>query len=463
MTLDKIYENPLVLTDVYNLSHSYLKENVDYEISNICNRSRSMILYGFNETVNHLLNRQIDVGMVMEAEECANKMGMKFPVDMWMNCVDRMKGYIPLKVEALPDGTWVPKGTPFAQVTNTEEGFGELVTWWEGVFLHTSFPSACATRAMEMRRYLDDNNLPIHKLHSFGFRGHRSMEDAYWATTAWNLFLEGTDDFHGIYHCPNAPLSSIPATAHKTIQQFDSERQGYLHAIDEAKDHGHKAVALVIDTYDPLNFIHHIMRDIFEHAERRKITVVLRPDSGDLLRQVIIIYGMVKLWEFNNVSMIIGEGMSLEKVKEFDDQLKLKGIPLEFVSYGVGSGYYNDLSRDYLGFAMKTSYSNGKNRMKLTKSNPFKRSIPGCVQLIRNDYGNIEVDYTKKGLYKIVYEMDERSSRPKVNIQRWDDIKKIANSQTCIQEEIILSSTVESNIKEFERRYLHEEMSTVQN
>ena len=144
-----------------------------------------MILYGFNETVNHILNRQIDVGMVMEAEELAHKMGMKFPTEMWMNCVDRMKGYIPLKVEALPDGTYVPKGTPFAQITNTEEGFGELVTWWEGIFLHTSFPSACATRAYEMRKYLDDNHLPKHRLHSFGFRGHRSPQDAYWATTAW--------------------------------------------------------------------------------------------------------------------------------------------------------------------------------------------------------------------------------------------------------------------------------------
>ncbi len=461
MTLEDIYNNPLVLTDVYNLSHSYLKENVDYEISHIYNRSRPMILYGFNETVHHLLNRQIDVGMVMEAEECAKKMGMKFPVDMWMNCVDRMKGYIPLKVEALPDGTWVPKGTPFAQITNTEEGFGELVTWWEGVFLHSNFASACATRAMEMRRYLDDNNLPIHKLHSFGFRGHRSVEDAYWATTAWNLFLEGTDDFHGIYHCPNAPLSSIPATAHKTIQQFDEEIKGYMHAIDHAKVNGHKTVALVIDTYDPMKFINEYMEDVLDYAEKIEMNVVLRPDSGDLLKQTVMIYAYTKLWDFKNVSMIIGEGMSLEKVKEFDKLLTEKQVPLDFVSYGVGSGYYNDLDRDYLGFAMKTAYSNGKDRMKLTVSNPFKRSIPGCVQLIINDHGYIEVDYTQKGLYKIVYEMDERSSRPKVNKQDWDDIKKIANSQTCIQDEIILSLAVEANIKKFEEKYLDEKVSAV--
>jgi len=454
MTLDDIRSNPLVLTDCYNLSHYYLKENQDYEISHIYNRSKPMILYGFNETVINLLNQRIQESMVMEADECARKMGMKFPIDMWMNVIDKLHGWIPLKVEALPDGTWVPRGTPFAQITNTDEGFGELVTWWEGIFLHTSFPSACATRALEMKHYLEENNLPLHRLHSFGFRGHRSLEDSYWATTAWNMFLTGTDDFHGQYHCPNAKLGSIPATAHKTIQQFDSEKQGFIHAIDQAKAKGHSMVALVIDTYDPVNFIHHIMRDVLEHAEKQGINVVLRPDSGEVLRQAISIYGMIKLWDFKNVSMIIGEGMSLEKVKEYDKELTKKKIPLEFMNYGVGSGFYNDLDRDYLGFAMKTAYSNGKDRMKLTVSNPYKRSIPGCVNLIVNNHGYMEVEYTQKGLYQTIYEMDEHSTRPKLLRQKWDNIKEIANSQTCVQDDIILSKLVEANIKKFEERYL---------
>jgi len=458
LTLKEIYSNPLVLTDVYNLSHHYLKENVDYEISHIYNRSRSMILYGFNETVINLLNQQIDVAMVMHAEECAKKMGMKFPVDMWMKLVDGLDGWIPLKVEALPDGTYVPKGTPFAQITNTEEGFGELVTWWEGIFLHSSFPSACATRAYEMREYLVQHHLPLNRLHSFGFRGHRSLQDAYWATTAWNLFLTGTDDFHGQYHCPNAKLGSIPATAHKTIQQFDEEKQGYIHAIDQAKEKGHKVVALVIDTYDPLKFIHEgMMRDVMEHAEKQGMNIVLRPDSGDLMDQAVIIYGMSKFWEFNNVSMIIGEGMSLEKVKEYDDTLRRRKIPLKFMNYGVGSGYYNDLDRDYLGFAMKTSYSNGKDRMKLTKSNPFKRSIPGCVNIVKED-NELVVDYTRDGLFETVYDMDERSSRPKVNKLSWDDIKLNTLTINPYQKEIILSPMVKANIRKFEERYLNEKM-----
>jgi len=460
MALDDIYSNPLVLTDCYNLSHFFLKENQDYEISHIYNRSSPMILYGFNEIVIKLLNQKIQESMVMDAEECAKKMGMPFPTEMWMDLVDKLHGWIPLKVEALPDGTWVPQGTPFAQITNTDEGFGELVTWWEGVLLHSYFPSACATRALAMRRYLEENNLPLHRLHSFGFRGHRSMEDAYWATTAWNMFLTGTDDFHGQYHCPTVKLTSIPATAHKTIQQFDNEQHAFIYSIDQAKAHGHNIVALVIDTYDPEYFIQEMMRDILIHAKKQGIHVVIRPDSGDVLKQAETIYGLTKFWGFTNVSVIIGEGMSFEKVKKYDKILREKGVPLEFMNYGVGAGYYNDLDRDYLGHAMKTSYSNGADRMKLTISNPYKQSIPGCVNIIKEN-GKMIVDYTQKGLYQTIYEMDEHSTRPKILRQKWDDIAKLALSQDTSQREIIKSELIETNIKKFRGKFIHEKMPTV--
>jgi len=154
--LEDIRRNPLFLTDVYNLSHTDLKEDVSFEVSHIYNRSRPMILYGFNEIVINLLNTKIEVDMVAEAEEYAKKMGMIFPTQVWYDVVEKEKGWIPLRVQALKDGTWVPKGTPFAQVMNTVEGYGELVAWWEALYLHSYFASACATEAFFLRKYLED-------------------------------------------------------------------------------------------------------------------------------------------------------------------------------------------------------------------------------------------------------------------------------------------------------------------
>lgn len=456
--LEDIRRNPLFLTDVYNLSHTDLKEDVSFEVSHIVNRSRPMILYGFNEIVIDLLNTKIEVDMVMEAEEYAKKMGMIFPTQVWYDVVEKEKGWIPLRVQALKDGTWVPKGTPFAQVMNTVEGYGELVTWWEAIYLHSYFASGCATEAFFLRKYLEENKLPLHRFHSFGFRSHRSLEDAYWATTAWNLFLTGTDDFHGIYHTPNAKIGSIPATAHKTIQQFDDEFDGFIRAIDSAVKYDSKMVALVIDTYDPDRVIEEEVGKLITYAKTKGVHIVFRPDSGDLIGQTKRMWDKYKYAD--NWGVIIGEGMSREKVIDYDNQLKEFGYPLERMAYGIGAGFYKHIDRDYLGHAMKTAFSNHKPRMKLTISNPFKQSIPNMVNLIMED-GMMTVDYTRdgpnhNGLYYDVYHWDERSSKPKFERLPWLDIQQRAMSylNKDLQEEIVKSPAVETTIEEFKRRYI---------
>jgi len=415
-----------------------------------------MILYGFNETVLNLLNTKIEVDMVEDAQDGARKMGMRFPFDMWYRVATELEGQIPLRVQALPDGTWVPKGTPFAQVMNTVEGFGEIVTWFEPIFLHTYFPSACATEAFWLRKYLDMMELPLHRFHSFGMRGHHSLEDAYWSTTAWNLFLTGTDDFHGIYHNPNAKLSTIPATAHKTIQQFDDEMDGFKQAIDGAVKYDSKTVALVIDTYDPIRVINDYIPIILHYAEERDVHVVFRPDSGDLIDQAIMINNKYGGW--SNWSMIIGEGMTGKKVEEYDRLLLEAKFPLEKMSYGIGAGFYKHIDRDYLGHAMKTAYSNGKPRMKL--STPFKTSIPNTVNLVYDDYGKMMVDYTRDGenhdsLYYDVWHYDTKTDKPYFNVQTWSEIRDLAslNLGKKLQEDIILSPLVHQAIEEFRSKY----------
>lgn len=457
--LKDIRNNIILLTDCYNLSHFELKENLDYDISHIYNRSKPMILYGFNEIVIDLLNRKIEVDMVEEAQDYARKMGMHFPFDMFYKIATDLKGRIPLRVQALPDGTWVPKGTPFAQISNTEEGFGELVSWWEAVMIHSYFASGCATEAFWLRKYLEDNKLPLHRFHSFGFRGHHSIEDAYWAGTAWNLFLTGTDDFHTIMHTPNAKIGSIPATAHKSIQPFDVEMDAFRRAIDAATTYEQKMVALVIDTYDPWEVIEHKLYDILNYAKERGVYIIFRPDSGDLLEQALAINRNYSNW--NNWSVIIGEGMSRDNITKMDKKLIQFGFPPEKMSYGIGAGFYKHIDRDWLGHAMKTAYSNGAPRMKLVKSNPFKQSIPDMVNLVMVN-GKMTVEYTRDGehgdtLYHDVYHYDERSTKPKFERQTWDDIQRIALKALepeRLQINVKLSPLVDAKIQEFKNQYI---------
>ena len=124
-----------------------------------------MFLFGFDAIAHEVLEYKIYAKDVDDAAKKAKAMGLIFPEELWYKAISvsndglvdgrcvRVKDLI--KIEALSDGTWCPQGTPFAQVSNTVKGFGDIVTWWEGRLIHAWFPSACATRAWEMRNYLD--------------------------------------------------------------------------------------------------------------------------------------------------------------------------------------------------------------------------------------------------------------------------------------------------------------------
>jgi nicotinic acid phosphoribosyltransferase len=406
--LTDIRRNPLVLTDAYNLYHGDLKCNVDWEVSHLYNRKADMVLFGFEELVTSFFTVRITDAMIDEAVQCAAGFGLGFPAEsMFRAVVNDLNGHLPLRIQALSEGTWCPAGTPFAQIRNTVEGYGELVTWWEGVLMHSYFASSCATEALAMRQYLlqqspDCDNLK--RFHSFGFRGHKSLEDAYWASSAWSLFLPGSCDFHVGYHHPDCGASSIVALAHKVTQQFDSEYECFERAVWVAHRAGQKVVALVIDTYDADTVIRQYVVPLAKLAKGLEMSITFRPDSGDTRQQALDIWEQTQLHSIDNIRVLLGEGMSFAAVKEADAFFLCHHIPLSFICYGIGAGFYKTIERDTLGFAMKTAYSNGKPRMKFSE-NPLKRSIPGAVQLVFTGTNLMvcQEDETLHSMYRDVY------------------------------------------------------------
>jgi nicotinamide phosphoribosyltransferase len=445
--VDKI--NPVLLTDCYNLCHQAFKVNTDWEVSHIYNRNAPMILYGLNKIIANVFdNMRITTDHVGEAERYANEMNLWFPSELFYSIVDDLDGYMPVMIQAIPDGNWVPRGTPFCQIRNTVVGFGECVTWWEAMLMHAWFPSACATEAFHMRRYLDSKKLSANRFHSFGFRGHRSLEDAYWAGTAWNLFLPGTDDFHTKKYT-TADISSIPALAHKVVEQFDNELECYFRAIDLTAIHGKKYVSIVIDTFDTDNFIENYAEPIAKYAAAKGVKPVFRPDSGNKLEQTIAILRKCNKW---NPIFIIGEEMNFEKAKEYDKFLEAHNIRLQNMNYGIGGGFYNHLTRDTLGWAMKTAYSNGKNRMKFSAN---KQSIPGKVQVVKDHHGQLSVfpeNVNAQGylqMYMNVYHHNKDAAAHYCITDTWSTIQKRAFGYLNIgelQTEIILSNQTKDEI-----------------
>ena len=469
MSLKELRQNPILLTDAYNTSHENLKVNVDWEISHLYNRQKGMILNGLVESVvNMILNIEITEKMVEEAAAVADRNNMPFPYETWMKVVTECNGYVPLVVEMLPEGTYCPPGTPFAQIRNNVKGYGDLVTWFEPAFMQVYFPSTVTTQALRIRKYLEQKKRQysfddsfMWRAHSFGFRGHRSLEDAYWAGTAWSMFMPGTDDFHIAKHISeDATIGSISALAHKVTQQFDDELEGFKHAIQKTADAGKNIVALVIDTYDPYRVINEYLYPLAVYARERNVHIVLRPDSGDTWDQVVAAYRVVNRHGFTNVTTIIGEDMNYENMIKADAFFEEKNVPLNFVNYGIGGGFYNYVNRDTLGFAMKTAYSNGKNRMKFS-SVPIKRSIPGEITPYYDEHGDLRVKLfeTQKDVenaYEIVYFHNDQQEKPtykEYTVDHWAEVRDRALEQDMSQHVIYLDQDVLDEIDEFRRTY----------
>lgn len=462
MGLRDLYNNPLDGIDTYSLFHQKAKINTDWEASIFYNRAEGMIKYGFDELVGIILNIQATDEHIWQIDKNAKRMGLKAPMDMLNRLIKECNGIPPLKVEAIPDGYWCPAGTPFAQIRNTVEGFGEMVTWFEPRLMKGWWGSTSATRAFHMHQYLrakqeeygyDDSFM--WRFHNFGYRGHQTDESAYWYDTAMAIFLPGTDAFHVARHLPNATLGSIPALAHKVTQQFDNEMDCYFRAIDMAAEDEATRVAIPIDTYDADRYTADFLLTLTAYARKKNVILVNRPDSGDTFGQAVDIWHKKRASNIQNTAVIIGEGMSLDRMMKSDARFEAQGVALNFINYGYGGANYADMTRDTLGWALKTCYSNKADRMKFGMTR-LKQSTPGFVDVDYNPKsGNMTIVpefETDNSLYDTIFEYNG-FGLPQYYPQTWDDIQTTALIQDGKQKVINISSEIDDKIQVFKQKY----------
>jgi nicotinamide phosphoribosyltransferase len=144
---------------------------------------------------------------------------------------------------------------------------------------------------------------------------------------------------------------------------------------------------------------------------------------------------------YNNFGIIIGDSVTFNDAKNYDVVWKKYGHDCNLVTWGIGAGFYNDLTRDTLGWAMKTCYSNGKDRMKYTDA-PAKHSIPGKVSLKYRRDGKLvahtRTEYSCENSDYIILNLS-----PPATFER---TKRIVDRQDCSQQEIILSDALRTKM-----------------
>ena len=185
-------------------------------------------------------------------------------------------------------------------VENTDPRCAWLVSFFETLLLKVWYPCTVATLSNSYhricRKFLQEtadslDALPF-MLHDFGYRGVSSEESAQLGGAAHLLNFKGTDNVGALlmlrqyYHAEMAGFS-VPAAEHSTITSWSKAREveAYEHLLDTYQN---SVISIVVDSYDYYKTIEEVFcGKLAEKVKQRKFPLVLRPDSGDAISNVL--------------------------------------------------------------------------------------------------------------------------------------------------------------------------------
>lgn len=377
--------NPILTVDSYKTSHfnqypagatrvsSYIEaRGGDFE---------EVVFFGLQAFIKEYLTTPVTVQDVEYAAELFAAHGDPFYKEGWLRIVNEFGGYLPITIEALPEGMVTATGVPQVQVV-CEPGFAWLTSWVETALLRAVwYPSTVASLSRMAKRHIyeglkltsDDpeGQLPW-KLHDFGSRGAASSEAAMLGGLGHLVNFMGTDNIESIvggrqYYNESMTGGSIPATEHSTMTSWTraGEVDAYRNLLDQYPT---GIVACVSDSYDVFHAVRHIWGGILkDKVMGRDGTLVIRPDSGnptvmplDLIEIAMEAFGCtVNSKGFRvlppQVRFIQGDGMDIKTIPQLLANAYERKISVDNFAMGMGGGLLQKVNRDTCKYAMKAN------------------------------------------------------------------------------------------------------------
>ncbi|VUD41792.1 hypothetical protein TDB9533_00561 [Thalassocella blandensis] len=379
--------NIIVNVDSYKTSH-YLQyppetTHVSSYIEARGGAFQQSIFFGLQAFIKAYLCKPITQENILEAEELFAAHGVPFNKAGWQYILDKYQGFLPIEIEALPEGTLIPVQNVMAQVTNTDPQCAWLTSYLETALLRAVwYPTTVATKSRECKKVIEKYLLETaghsegleFKLHDFGARGASSAETAAIGGLAHLVNFKGTDTVAALlaarqFYRADMAGFSIPAAEHSTITAWGEENEvnAYENMLVQFSGPG-KVVAVVSDSYDLWNALDNLWgKALKEKVENNGGTVVIRPDSGDPV--TIVVKTVEKLMARfgcttnalgyrvlpDYIRVIQGDGISLQSIEAILEAMKNKHLSAENVAFGMGAELLQKVNRDTLQFAMKAS------------------------------------------------------------------------------------------------------------
>jgi nicotinamide phosphoribosyltransferase len=416
--------NLLLNTDSYKASHwKQYPPGTEYVYAYIESRGGEFdrtLFFGLQMWIQEYLTKPITQADIDEAAELFALHGEPFNRDGWEYILDNHKGLMPVDIRAVKEGSVVSNHNVLATIVNTDP-----LCYWLPSYLETQilraiwYPSTVATISWHCKKILleafkksSDNPEQIaFKLHDFGSRGVSSHESAGLGGVAHLVNFMGTDTVAAIinarkyYDMPMAGFS-IPAAEHSTITAWGKEHESdaYANMLNQFGGKG-KMVAVVSDSYNLWNAIENIWgSELIDQVLKNGATLVVRPDSGNpelVPVQAITLLGEKFGYTVNSkgykvlnpaVRVIQGDGITVNSLPFIIENLLERKWSIDNIAFGMGGGLLQQVNRDTLKFAMKTSEVTIDGKVievcKDSVTDPGKASKKGRFALIKNEDGS---------------------------------------------------------------------------
>lgn len=328
--------------------------------------------------------------------------------------------FLPLLIEAIPEGTRVPIRVPCVTIQNTDPKFFWLTNFIETLFsCEVWLPTTSATIAYQYKKILDnwadktcDNNEHVKfQGHDFSMRGMGCLEASCTSGAGHLTSFVGTDTIPAIIYLENyynANIEkelvgcSIPATEHSVMCCNGRDEYSSIKRLI-TKVYPNGFVSIVSDTWNLWDVLTKTLPALKDEIIQRDGRVVIRPDSGnpvDIIcglplenccygsfSDVNDLYdplndnkpyfeerkkGVIELlWETfggttnskgykvldSHIGCIYGDAITLERAEEICKKLEQKGFASSNIVFGIGSYTYQFNTRDTFGFALKSTYA----------------------------------------------------------------------------------------------------------
>lgn len=339
------------------------------------------VFFGLQAFIKEYLLEPITQADIDIADEIITSHGEPFNRAGWQYILDEHKGFLPLVIRAVPEGTVVPVQNVLAVVENTDPKCFWLTTYLETALLRAVwYGTTVATQSYKIKQvildYLEKTGDPDtinFKLHDFGARGVSSMESAGIGGAAHLVNFMGSDTISGVlfareYYNAGIAGFSIPAAEHSTITSWgrEGEVDAYRNMLAQFAKPG-SIVAVVSDSYDIFNAADKLWgTELREEVVKSGATIVIRPDSGD---PVGVNIKLVQILEqrfgtttnakgfkvLNHVRLIQGDGVNELSIRSILGAFQAMGFSADNIAFGMGGALLQQLDRDTQRFAMKCS------------------------------------------------------------------------------------------------------------